>query len=49
MNPIAGLLPGHSPLPASAEENGLSFEALLTAILESALSRSVTDSSAWGP
>ncbi|KID75999.1 D-alanine--D-alanine ligase [Metarhizium brunneum] len=49
VNPIAGLLPGHSPLPASAEENGLSFEALLTAILESALSRSVPDSSAWGP
>ncbi|TWU71208.1 hypothetical protein ED733_002793 [Metarhizium rileyi] len=39
VNPIAGLLPGHSPLPASAEENGLSFEALLAAIVESALTR----------
>ncbi|KHN96410.1 D-alanine--D-alanine ligase [Metarhizium album ARSEF 1941] len=39
VNPIAGLLPGHSPLPASASENGLSFEALLTAIIASALSR----------
>ncbi|KAM3458625.1 hypothetical protein MY3296_000383 [Beauveria thailandica] len=39
VNPIAGLLPGHSPLPASAEVNGLAFESLLTAILQSVLSR----------
>ncbi|KAK2600083.1 hypothetical protein QQS21_005169 [Conoideocrella luteorostrata] len=44
VNPIAGLLPGHSPLPASAEENGLSFEALLTAILDSALRRNLPES-----
>ncbi|EFY91071.1 hypothetical protein J3459_011909 [Metarhizium acridum] len=48
VNPIAGLLPGHSPLPASAEENGLSFEALLTAIIKSALRRNLPDSPTWG-
>ncbi|KAE8146521.1 hypothetical protein BDV25DRAFT_49225 [Aspergillus avenaceus] len=39
INPISGLLRGHSPLPASAEGNGMSFEALLAAIIESALQR----------
>lgn len=39
VNPIAGLLPGHSPLPATAKRNGFSFEELLTGIIESALRR----------
>ncbi|KAI9036460.1 D-alanine--D-alanine ligase family protein [Aspergillus affinis] len=39
VNPIAGLLPGLSPLPASAEANGISFEELLVEIIESALLR----------
>ncbi|KAH8425156.1 D-alanine--D-alanine ligase family protein [Aspergillus melleus] len=39
VNPIAGLLPGHSPLPASAQTNGTSFDELLAGIIESALLR----------
>ena len=39
VNPIAGLLPRHSPLPACAEENGISYETLLTSIIEIALRR----------
>lgn len=39
MNPISGLLPGHSPLPASAERNGISFEELLAGIIEGAAQR----------
>ncbi|KAK5993540.1 D-alanine--D-alanine ligase-like protein [Cladobotryum mycophilum] len=39
VNPIGGLLPGHSPLPACAEQNGISFDRLLAAIVESALQR----------
>ncbi|KAJ6111277.1 hypothetical protein N7486_003512 [Penicillium sp. IBT 16267x] len=39
VNPIAGLLPGHSPLPATAKINGLSFKELLSEIIESALQR----------
>ncbi|KAJ5797822.1 uncharacterized protein N7503_007118 [Penicillium pulvis] len=39
VNPIAGLLPGHSPLPASAKINGLSFEDLLSEIVGSTLQR----------
>ncbi|KAJ5095836.1 hypothetical protein NUU61_005192 [Penicillium alfredii] len=39
VNPISGLLPGHSPLPGSSESNGISFEMLLNAIIESALRR----------
>ncbi|KAJ5962659.1 hypothetical protein N7501_007600 [Penicillium viridicatum] len=40
VNPIAGLLPGHSPFPATAKMNGLSFEELLSEIIESACERS---------
>ncbi|KAJ5243927.1 hypothetical protein N7489_004023 [Penicillium chrysogenum] len=40
VNPIAGLLPGHSPLPATAKMNGLSFEELLSEIIGSACERS---------
>ncbi|KAJ5561484.1 hypothetical protein N7461_000245 [Penicillium sp. DV-2018c] len=43
VNPIAGLLPEHSPLPASAKLNGLSFDDLLTEIIKSALRRSGKD------
>ncbi|KOC14126.1 D-alanine--D-alanine ligase [Aspergillus flavus AF70] len=39
LNPISGLLPGHSPLPSSAEENGLPYKRLLAAIIQSALTR----------
>lgn len=39
VNPIAGLLPGHSPLPASAKMNGLSFKELLSEIVGSTLQR----------
>ncbi|KAJ6070890.1 hypothetical protein N7467_012209 [Penicillium canescens] len=39
VNPIAGLLPGHSPLPATAKINGLSFKQLLSEIIGSALQR----------
>ncbi|KAJ3496981.1 hypothetical protein NLG97_g2250 [Lecanicillium saksenae] len=46
VNPIAGLLPGHSPLPASAEVNGLAFESLLAEVLQSVLSRTATGTSA---
>lgn len=47
MNPIAGLLPGHSPLPASAAVNGLGFESLLRAIIESAVSRKLPGTSTY--
>lgn len=43
MNPISGLPPGHSPLPASAESNGISFEYLLAGIMESAFQRAKED------
>ncbi|KAL4916117.1 hypothetical protein BDW62DRAFT_109243 [Aspergillus aurantiobrunneus] len=43
VNPISGLLPAHSPLPASAESNGISFEQLLARIVESALQRAQED------
>jgi D-alanine-D-alanine ligase-like ATP-grasp enzyme len=39
VNPISGLLPGHSPLATSAEGNGLPYEKLLAAIIQSALNR----------
>jgi D-alanine-D-alanine ligase len=39
VNPISGLLPDHSPLPACAESNGISYAELLGAIIESALRR----------
>ncbi|CAI7641696.1 unnamed protein product [Penicillium viridicatum] len=39
VNPISGLLPVHSPLPGSAESNGISYAELLEAIIESALRR----------
>ncbi|KAL4894292.1 hypothetical protein BDV59DRAFT_207305 [Aspergillus ambiguus] len=39
INPIAGLLPGHSPLPESAQRSGISFEELLNSIIESVLQR----------
>lgn len=39
INPISGLLPGHSPLPTSAAVNGTSYEDLLSGIIESALER----------
>ncbi|KAL4973561.1 hypothetical protein BDW66DRAFT_168463 [Aspergillus desertorum] len=39
VNPISGLLPGHSPLPASAERNGISFKQLIAAIVGSAIQR----------
>ncbi|GFF69979.1 hypothetical protein IFM61392_02876 [Aspergillus lentulus] len=39
LNPISGLLPGHSPLARSAEENGHSYKNLLAAIIQSALAR----------
>jgi D-alanine-D-alanine ligase-like ATP-grasp enzyme len=39
VNPISGLLPDHSPLPACAESNGISYAELLEAIIESALGR----------
>jgi hypothetical protein len=41
VNPIAGLLPDHSPLPATAKMNGLSFKDLLSEIIESTLRRTV--------
>ncbi|KAE8372237.1 hypothetical protein BDV26DRAFT_302120 [Aspergillus bertholletiae] len=37
LNPISGLLPGHSPLASSAEENGIPYKSLLAAIIQSAL------------
>ncbi|KAJ5864728.1 uncharacterized protein N7529_006644, partial [Penicillium soppii] len=39
VNPISGLLPVHSPLPGSAESNGISYAELLEAIIEIALRR----------
>ncbi|PKY01778.1 glutathione synthetase ATP-binding domain-like protein [Aspergillus campestris IBT 28561] len=39
VNPISGMLPGHSPLPASAQINGISFEQLMAGIIESTLLR----------
>ncbi|KAF7593748.1 hypothetical protein BBP40_010924 [Aspergillus hancockii] len=39
VNPISGLLPGHSPLAASAEGNGIPYEKLLDEIIQSALTR----------
>ncbi|GAB1210890.1 hypothetical protein APSETT445_009707 [Aspergillus pseudonomiae] len=39
LNPISGLLPGHSPLPLSAEENGVPYKSLLAAIIQSAVTR----------
>ncbi|KAJ5602278.1 hypothetical protein N7510_011812 [Penicillium lagena] len=39
VNPIAGLLPDHSPLPATAKISGLSFERLLSEIVGSTLHR----------
>ncbi|KAL2848919.1 hypothetical protein BJY01DRAFT_150895 [Aspergillus pseudoustus] len=39
VNPISGLLPVHSPLPGSAESNGISYDQLLTGIIESTLQR----------
>ena len=39
INPISGLLPGHSPMPTSAAANGTSYEDLLSGIIESALER----------
>lgn len=39
VNPISGLLPVHSPLPGSAESNGVSYAELLEAIIKSALQR----------
>jgi hypothetical protein len=39
VNPIAGLLPDHSPLPATAKMNGLSFRELLSEIIERSLQR----------
>ncbi|KAJ5577621.1 uncharacterized protein N7459_006585 [Penicillium hispanicum] len=41
VNPIAGLLPDHSPLPTTAKTNGLSFKELLSEIIERALQRAV--------
>ncbi|KNG83925.1 D-alanine--D-alanine ligase [Aspergillus nomiae NRRL 13137] len=39
LNPISGLLPGHSPLPLSAEENGVPYQSLLATIIQSAVTR----------
>lgn len=39
VNPISGLLPDHSPLPACAESNGISYAELLETIIGSALRR----------
>lgn len=39
INPISGLLPEHSPLPSSAAANGISYEDLLSGIVESAYER----------
>jgi D-alanine-D-alanine ligase-like ATP-grasp enzyme len=39
LNPISNLLPGHSPLATSAEGNGIPYEKLLAAIIQSALAR----------
>jgi D-alanine--D-alanine ligase len=39
LNPIAGLLPGHSPLALCSEENGIPYKDLLAAITQSALAR----------
>ncbi|RJE18808.1 D-ala D-ala ligase [Aspergillus sclerotialis] len=48
VNPVSGLLPGHSPLPGSAESNGISFEQLLAGIIESALQRSKEEKETHG-
>ncbi|KAL3482799.1 hypothetical protein BJX62DRAFT_231435 [Aspergillus germanicus] len=39
INPVAGLLPNHSPLPCSAAANGISFDQLLAEIIASAMQR----------
>ncbi|KAL4950717.1 glutathione synthetase ATP-binding domain-like protein [Aspergillus filifer] len=39
VNPIAGLLPGHSPLAAGAQISGISFNELLAEIVDSAMHR----------
>jgi hypothetical protein len=39
VNPIAGLTPGWSDLCRLAEGNGIDYNALIAAIVESALSR----------
>ncbi|GIK06620.1 hypothetical protein Aspvir_002270 [Aspergillus viridinutans] len=39
LNPISGLLPGHSPLARSTEANGFPYKNLLAAIIQSALAR----------
>lgn len=41
VNPLAGLNPGHSDLPMIATQQGLSFPALIAAILDSATERMV--------
>ncbi|KAF7596069.1 hypothetical protein BBP40_003331 [Aspergillus hancockii] len=39
VNPISGLLPGHSPLATSARGHGIPYEKLLAAIIQSVLDR----------
>ncbi|KAL4965848.1 D-alanine--D-alanine ligase family protein [Aspergillus stella-maris] len=39
VNPISGLLPGHSPLAAGAQVSGISFDELLAEIVDSAVRR----------
>jgi hypothetical protein len=49
VNPIAGLLPDHSPLPATAQSNGLSFMELLSEIIMRALRRTARTSNSVDP
>ena len=39
VNPISGLLPGHSPLAAGAHVSGIPFDELLAEIVDSAMRR----------
>jgi len=43
VNPLPGLNPVHSDLPMIASQEGMSFDALIAAVLESALARTATE------
>ncbi|KAL4793553.1 glutathione synthetase ATP-binding domain-like protein [Aspergillus venezuelensis] len=48
VNPIAGLLPDHSPLAAGAQVSGISFDELLAEIVDSAMRRGQGESTSNG-
>jgi hypothetical protein len=48
VNPIAGLLPDHSPLPATGKMNGILFRELLCEIVERSLQKTAHGDSFQG-